>query len=464
MQPVPGVVLQIVQVHECGLAEVGVGQPQVPGLGGEHRLAARGQGGVPHGQCLVVGEVARLLLVGERVRALHHREHHVGLLHHLLAIQIEVGIVQHERVVLGRRRFEVPALEVREPGRLFVHAEGLVVRDRHAGRGVPPGRGLLVVHSEFVGPVRMAGGRVGCGQQVLSRHQVGVEVVPGDGAVLVGSGHAVDVEDAVRVVVAQGAPQPGGVHEEVEPLTAFELLVPAHHDVPDRGHGDVRVDVEGSRPRRPVGGTLGTVDRPPGEHSPRQPQLTRPFARCGQRRVPPSQGRRDGLGRSERENRQHVGLGVPEGVPVVPGSGQALRGNRPVLVAGRRLEHVEEGEPYRLLDLRVSFHLDVRAGPEPVQVGPLPGDQPVPAGADRGRHRSVHLVVHGRQRTLPRPAVSHELDQPQRLSGLQVRGHRQTADIRLALCRPTGAVGPFDEMVGRRSHPQCTALGAVHEP
>src|SRR2546430_8782522 len=43
-----------------------------------------------HGQRLVVGEVPRLLLGGERVAAQLHGEHHVGLLDDLLAVQLEV--------------------------------------------------------------------------------------------------------------------------------------------------------------------------------------------------------------------------------------------------------------------------------------------------------------------------------------------------------------------------------------
>ena len=53
MQAVAGVVLQVVEVHQRGLAPVVVGQVQVPGLGRDDALHARRQRGVADGQPLV---------------------------------------------------------------------------------------------------------------------------------------------------------------------------------------------------------------------------------------------------------------------------------------------------------------------------------------------------------------------------------------------------------------------------
>ena len=86
------------QVHQRGLAEVVVGELEVADLGGDDRLRARRQRRVAHGERLVVGEVARLLLGGERVAAQVHRQHEVGLLDHLLAVEVEVREVQQQRV------------------------------------------------------------------------------------------------------------------------------------------------------------------------------------------------------------------------------------------------------------------------------------------------------------------------------------------------------------------------------
>ena len=62
MQAVAGVVLEVAEVHQRGLAEVVVGQLEVADLGRDDGLDARRQRRVADGQRLVVGEVARLLL------------------------------------------------------------------------------------------------------------------------------------------------------------------------------------------------------------------------------------------------------------------------------------------------------------------------------------------------------------------------------------------------------------------
>ena len=63
---------------------------------------------------LVVGEVAGHLLGGERVRPQLHGQHQVGLLAHLLAVEVEVGHVQQQRVHLLVGVLEVPHLVVGE--------------------------------------------------------------------------------------------------------------------------------------------------------------------------------------------------------------------------------------------------------------------------------------------------------------------------------------------------------------
>ena len=121
------------------------------------------------------------------------------------------------------------------------------------------------VDVELGAPVRMASDGVGCEAQVPLRHQVGVNVVVGDGAVLVGAGHAVDAKAPARIVVTQRAPQPRGLDEQLEPGLALERLVVGRRLVaPDRV-GDVGVDVKGSGSRRPVARTPLAVDRPPGK-------------------------------------------------------------------------------------------------------------------------------------------------------------------------------------------------------
>ena len=93
VQAVARVVLEVADVHQGCLAEVVVGQLEVAGLGSDDRLDAGRERRVAYGQLLVVGEVAGLLLGGERVAAGVEREHEIGLLDDLLAVEVEVGEV-----------------------------------------------------------------------------------------------------------------------------------------------------------------------------------------------------------------------------------------------------------------------------------------------------------------------------------------------------------------------------------
>src|ERR1039457_2522765 len=67
---------------------------------------------------------------------------------------------------------------------------------------IPPGSGLLRVDAEFPGPFRMALRHVSGRCQVPLGHQVGVDVVVGDGTVLVRAGDPVDVEPPPGIMVA----------------------------------------------------------------------------------------------------------------------------------------------------------------------------------------------------------------------------------------------------------------------
>lgn len=146
--------------------------------------------------------------------------------------------------MVGFRRREVPAGVVGEALALRVDAQPVVVGDEHGRRRVPPRRGLLGVHAQPVGHVGVAHRHLRGLLEVPARHQVGVDVVVHDRAVLVRSGDAVDAEDAADVVMAEAAPQPGGLHQDVQADLPLELLVPGGVHIPDDGVGDVGVDVE----------------------------------------------------------------------------------------------------------------------------------------------------------------------------------------------------------------------------
>ena len=215
--------------------EVVVGEFEMPDLGGDHRLRAGRQRRVAHRDRLVVREVARLLLEREGVAPQVHRQHEVGLLDDLLAVEVEVREVEQQRVLVGRRRLEVPVRVLGEPLDCGCtpssSSYGIIIAaaaSRQRGR-------LLGVDAELAAArVGVARGRVGGPRRFRSRHQVRVDVVVGDRAVLVRAGHAVDAEPSRRVVVAERTPQPGRLDEQLETHLALELLVPGGVDVADR--------------------------------------------------------------------------------------------------------------------------------------------------------------------------------------------------------------------------------------
>ena len=147
-----------------------------------------------------------------------------------------------------------------------------------------------------------------------------------------------------------------------------------------------------------------------GKVAPSNPRSLARVARQAQCRVAPAQRVADGVRRGVGQDGQDEGLGVPEGVPVVAGAGEALGGDRAPLAAGARLQGVKEREAHRLLELGVTFQLDVGALPEVVQVVALFGEQSLPAGAPRLGQRRGDLIAQRRRRASARPSVGDELD------------------------------------------------------
>ena len=261
---------------------------------------------------------------------------------------------------------------------------------------------------------RAAGAPLGGLPQVPLRHEVRVDVVVDDGGVLVGAGHPVDAEAVLGVEVAQRGPQPGGLDQQLGAEVAVELLVQGGVVVPDDGVGDVGVDVEGRRPRRPVARRLLAVDRAPREGRSAHAQLRGPRPGHLQGRVPPAQRVPGRARRGVGEHRQDVGLGVPERVAVVAGAGEALGRDRLALTAKTGLQDVEHADPHGLLHLVVALDLDVGLVPVLVEQLPLLTDEPVPAGQLGGGERGLHLVAEGGARAAGRPAVGDELGQFER--------------------------------------------------
>ena len=280
---------------------------------------------------------------------------------------------------------------------------------------------------------RVPGGALGGRAQIGLGHEVRVHVVVDDRRVLVGAGDAVDAEARVGPEMAQGRPESCRLDEQFDPVVALELTVTRDEDVAAHGVGDGGVHVERGRAGRPVAGALLTVDRAPREGGAAQAQLPGPLAGQVDRGVPPDERRlgdpRHGVG----EDRQDQRLGVPEGMAVVAGAGEALCRDGPFLGTSGRLEGLEEAEADGLLQRGVTVDLDVGSRPEVVQVLPLGLLQSLEPPRQRCLQTAVHLIAQPLHR-LPRgPVIGKELDQPQRTSRRKRRREGEAAQVRLAL-------------------------------
>ena len=79
--------------------------------------------------------------------------------------------------------------------------------------------------------------------QIPLGHQVGVDVVVGDGAVLIGPGDPVDAKTAPRIVVPKRHPEPGRGHQQLQAGPGGELVVSGRPYVAHHRLSHVGVDV-----------------------------------------------------------------------------------------------------------------------------------------------------------------------------------------------------------------------------
>ena len=111
--------------------------------------------------------------------------------------------MQHQWVLLGRGRFEVPVLVVQKALGLGVQPQYLVVRDQHASAASRQPAVSSSSTPSFSAQFRLALDSARGGLEVSLRHQVRVDVVVRDRAVLVRPGDSVDAEPAGRVMVTE---------------------------------------------------------------------------------------------------------------------------------------------------------------------------------------------------------------------------------------------------------------------
>ncbi len=213
------------------------------------------------------------------------------------------------------------------------------------------------------------------------------------------------------------APQPGGLPPAVEPGLPLELLVAGGVHVADGRVGDVRVDVERGGAGRPVAGALLAADGAPREGGAAQAELAGPLRGAGRVLCRQRSAWAAASGHGVGQHRQHERLGVPERVAVVAGPGQALGRDGPALGPGAGLQHVEQAEPDRLLDLLVAVEFHVGPAQKSSRYARCSAHRRVPAGLPGRGQRACHLVAQGGPGAGAGPAVADELHQPQRLAG-----------------------------------------------
>ena len=278
-----------------------------------------------------------------------------------------------------------------------------------------------------------------------------------------GSRDAVDAKAALRVVVAERAPEARRLDEQLDPDLALERRVAGGVLIPHHGIGNVRADVERRCPRRPVAGALVSADRAPGEGCTGKAQLARPLAGKVERRVTPAKSVSSCSRRCVRQHGQDEVLGIPERVAVVAGAGETLRADRALLGPRTGLKRVEERKANSLLQLGVTVELDVRTPPEVVQVGTLRRDQPLPAGMPRFGESRDGEISDGGEGTLARRAVREELDDAQPLAGSEVSRNRHPAHVGGALGGDLQVVRALDEVIHGGGEPKPARPGRVDE-
>ncbi len=274
MYAVAGIAVQVRQIDESALHERLQRPSLIADLGGDDRLHHRRQRGITGGDGLVVLVVGPLLLGGELLTGQEQCQDRVGLLQNLEAVDHQRVVVQQQRQLLAGSIVQVPHFAVQEVLVLRMHPEPFVVGDRHrAGRFLPAGHfglGEIQGGGDFgITPgIQLGQGehRLGCAAQVQPSHQIGVQVVVHHRGVLVGPGHRVNVEAALRPPEeTHVGPQPCGLDQHRQGLGEQEIQIVGDVGVFAHGKGDVSVDVVLRRTSGEVGAGLGTVDGAPRE-------------------------------------------------------------------------------------------------------------------------------------------------------------------------------------------------------
>ena len=289
--------------------------------------------------------------------------------------------VQQQRLLLRRDALGRPGLAV-EKGVVLRHDAAARGRIVHLLRRLEPAGFLLRPQGErlaqpaFIRRSSLAqqGQRGGGVAEGLLRHAVGVDVVVYERVVFIRTGDTVDDKAPVLfpAETAQIPIQPRAFDEKLRAALREEVQILRRLIVLPHRVGDVAVDMVLRGPRGEVRAALLPVDRAPGEE---RALRVAHDARAGTRLRQHREAVLQQLSRQRRvgvdEHGQDIGLGIPEGVPLIALAGQALGGDVARTVPSGGLQQVEEIEAQALQQRVVAADLKKGVVPEFVEEGAL---------------------------------------------------------------------------------------------
>ena len=361
---------------------------------------------------LVVAEVDRRALPGERLGQQGDQRDHVGLLDDLRALRLLAADHHVDGQRVGDVVPHIQRLQCMEAGKLLVEPGGGIEAGDDARDGVPPVVEFTVVEGD---PVLERGGVVGPAlpqqvQRVQSTrdvpacHHVGEGVVVHILMVLIRPDDVADVAPAIRFGHGPGGPESRGFDEDFDPGIAEEVVVAGGAPIlPDRVC-DVGADVvfhlagqdldrlPGGAQHRFRCGFLTGIGRLPGIERASVPEQFSLRTGGGQHVVPVHQQRARRFRPDGGVVWQEIGLGIPEDVAEIGIAGQAARTDRHsvvVRVGGAR--QMVDGEPQGALQIVIAVDVDPAILPVVVPGGLMRPQDSTPAQVGAALQRRLRL-------------------------------------------------------------------------
>ena len=258
-----------------GVDQVLLGRPVLAGVRGGDGLDGLRQRGVTGGERVVVVEDPPPLFGAEPIREQDRRQHHIGLLDDLMAVDHQRVVVEEQGIALRWRPGEVPRRLVEEAVVLEVHADRFVVRDVHLVGRLPPLRHLVVGEPRALDHRWWSAGASARARSTASaarrRFSAAIRLVNRLLLTTVeySSGPVTLLMTKRPPWRSQKKPSPAHIRavstSSSTPCSEQQLRVAGHPDVLVQRVGDVGVDVVLRGAGGVVGGRLMAVDRAPRE-------------------------------------------------------------------------------------------------------------------------------------------------------------------------------------------------------